>query len=351
MSVYALDFGTTSTGMPTHLFRLKNSAGMEVDVTDVGASIVAVRVPAPDGSLVDVTLGYDESAQYENNTWALGAVVGRCANRIAGASFELDGHTFALTANEGENTLHGGRDMWYDRLWEGATIGKKGDRRRGASADTAIFGLLSPDGDQGFPGELDVRVTYILTENNELRIVYDAQPGLKTIVNITNHAYWNLNGHDSGTILNHTLQIAVEKYTPTDASRIPDGRKVNVGGTPFDFRTPKAIGRDFSERFDDYDHNFVLGGSGRMQQVATLVGDKTGIAMDVLTDLPDMQVFTARDMSLSEIKGGGNYSAYAGVALETQFCPDAIHHPTFYQPVFSPENPFHSCTTYRFRAA
>ena len=349
MSVYALDFGTTDSGIPTHLYRLKNSSGMEVDVTDVGASLVAVRVPAKDGSLVDVTLGYDESTRYEHSEWAFGAVVGRVANRIAGAAFQLDGREYQLTANEGPNALHGGCDMWYERLWDGAVIGKKGDRRRGAHADTAIFGLLSPDGDQGFPGELDVRVTYTLTERNELRIVYDAQPALKTLVSITNHAYWNLNGHHSGTVLDHTLQIAAEQYTPTNDQKIPDGRKVNVGGTPFDFRSPKVIGRDFNERFSNYDHNFVAQRGSGIRRIATLVGNETGIEMDVLTDMPAIQVFTARSMRSEGVKGGGNYAGYAGVALETQFSPDAIHHPNFRQPVFSPEQPFHSCTTYCFR--
>lgn len=349
MSVYALDFGTTDSGIPTHLYRLKNSSGMEVDVTDVGASLVAVRIPTKDGALVDVTLGFDEATRYEHNYRYLGAFIGRCANRIAGASFQLDGRTYELTANEGSNYLHGGCDMWYGRLWDGAVIGKKGDRRRGAHADTAIFGLLSPDGDQGFPGELDVRVTYTLTEGNELRLVYDAQPTLKTLVNITTHPYWNLNGHLSGSVLDHTLQIAAEQYTPTNDQNVPDGRKVNVGGTPFDFRTPKAIGRDFSERFNNYDHNFVVNKGNGIQRVATLVGDKTGIEMDMLTDMPAIQLYTARDLHLENVKEGGAYGGYAGVALEAQFSPDAIHHPDFRQPVFSPELPFHSCTTYRFR--
>lgn len=350
MSVYALDFGTTRTGMPTHLYRLKNARGMEVDVTDVGASVVAVRVPTANNQLTDVALGFEEPRQYEENRFALGATVGRCANRIAGASFQLEGRTFALTANEGGNTLHGGCDMWFERLWEGATIGKKGERRKGAHANTAIFGIFSPHGDQGFPGDLDVRVTYTLTDDNELRIVYDAQPGLPTIVNLTNHTYWNLNGHNSGNILSHTLQVFAKEYTPTDANKIPDGRKAQVAGTPFDFRTPKVIGQDFTEQFCDYDHSFLLGDDGRMRRAATLVGNKTGIVMDVFTDLPAMQVYTAQELEVPSAKDNSSYQSYAGIALETQFAPDAIHHPEFLQPVFSPEEPFHSCTTYAFHA-
>ena len=351
MSVYALDFGTTRKGLPTHLFRLKNENGMEVDVTDLGASVAAVRVPSKSGELVDVALGFDDVSRYENNVFAIGAIVGRCANRIAGAQFQLAGRTYQLTANEASNTLHGGCDMWFERLWEGATIGKKGDRRRGANADTAIFGLLSPDGDQGFPGELDVRVTYQLTSDNELRITYDAQPGVETLVNLTNHTYWNLNGHSSGSVLDHTLSISAECYTPTGPGNIPDGRKVNVGGTPFDFRLAKTIGRDFTERFNNYDHNFIVNTSRRTRRVATLTGDKTNISMDVITDLPAMQIYTALELEAKDAKGGVSYGSYAGVALETQFVPDAIHHPQFDQPVFTPEKPFHSVTTFRFYTA
>ena len=348
MSVHALDFGPTSTGQPSHLFRLRNANGMEVDVCDLGASIVSVRIPQGNGDMVDVALGFDEVDRYESNPSVIGGIVGRCAGRIASASFDLEGRTYQLTANEGPNTLHGGRDMWFERLWEGALVGRKGDRRRGASADTVIFGLLSPDGDQGFPGTLDVRVTYRLTDDNELSITYDAQPDLATIVSLTNHAYWNLNGHDSGDVLGHTLQVAAERYTPAGSSKIPDGRKVKVAGTPLDFRTAKPLGRDLTARFGAYDHNLLIGGNGHERLVATLVGDKTGIRMDVLTDLPAMQVYVPGSLDVNGGKGGATYGPFAGVCLETQYTPDAMHHPTFRQPIFSPEHPFQSRTTLRF---
>ncbi len=348
MSVHALDFGTTRAGQPTHLYRLRNAAGMEVDVTDLGASIVSVRVPNAEGELVDVALGFDDPARYESNTQAMGGIIGRFANRIAGATFELDGRTFELTANDGPNTLHGGRDMWFERLWDGAMVGRKGDRRRDSGADTVILGLFSADGDQGFPGDLDVRVTYKLTDDNELKITYDAQPSVPTVVSLTNHAYWNLNGHDSGEVLGHLLHVAAERYAPTNARRIPDGRKVNVGGTPFDFRLPKAVGRDLTGRITNYDHTLLLGSSGRVRHAATLTGEKTGIVMDVFTDLPSIQVYTAQALMLEGAKGGAAYRPYGGIALETQHVPDAMHHDSFEQPVFSPDRPFHSRTTYQF---
>lgn len=348
MSVHALDFGPTHTGQPAHLYRMRNANGMEVDVCDVGASIVSVRVPDKNGTLVDVALGFDEVSRYERDSAAMGGIVGRCTNRIEGASFELDGTTYHLTANEGGNTLHGGRDMWFERLWDGALIGRKGSRRKGANADTVIFGLLSPDGDQGFPGAVDVRVTYKLTDDNELKITYDAQPDLPTVINLTNHAYWNLNGHDSGNVLGHSLHIAAERYTPTGVSKLPDGRKVSVGGTPLDFRLPKRIDRDFTPRFNNYDHNFLLGGNGRLQHAATLVGDKTGISLDIATDLPAIQVYTALELQMEGAKDNATYGPYAGIALETQYTPNAIHHKEYRQPVFSPERPYMSRTILSF---
>lgn len=350
MSVYALDFGTTRKGLPTHLYRLTNANGMEVDITDVGASIVAVRIPTKTGELVDVALGFDEAVHYEHNAFAVGGVVGRCANRIAGAQFELDGRTHELSANDGTNALHGGRDMWFERLWEGATIGRKGMRRKGAYADTVIFGLLSPDGDQGFPGAVDVRVTYRLTDANELEVTYDAQPNVRTVINLTNHAYWNLNGHDSGSILEHTLRIVSDRYMPVGPNMIPNRGEVDVAGTPFDFREPKPIAQDFDEELRNYDHNFVLDDCGGLAHAATLTGNVTGIALDVLTDMPGIQVYTAQEMDGIAGKDGAIYGPYAGVALETQHAPDAIHQPTSLQPVYSPEEPLHTRTVFRFRA-
>ena len=347
MSVSALDFGPTHTGQPAHLYRLANANGMEVDITDVGASIVAVRIPTARG-LVDVALGFEEVSGYEHNRHALGGVVGRCAGRIADASFELDGRIYTLTANEGTAALNGGRNMWYERLWEGAIVGRKGERRRGAHADTVIFGLFSPDGDQGFPGDLDIRVTYRLTDSNELRITYDAQPSIPTLVNLTNHVYWNLNGHAAGDVLDHELRVYAEKYTPTGGTNIPTGIAVNVGGTPFDFRLAKAIGRDIAAGQDGYDTNYLLGTKDRTHRAATLASTTTGITMDVYTDMPALQVYTSRRFQADGGKNGAAYGAFAGVALKTQYVPDAIHHEAFQNPMFTPDEPLNSRTTYVF---
>ncbi|MDO4537394.1 MAG: aldose epimerase family protein, partial [Coriobacteriales bacterium] len=341
MSVYALDFGTTRKGRPTHLYRMKNARGMEVDITDLGASIVAVRLPAEDGKLVDVALGFDDVHCYEKNPDYMGGIVGRCANRIAGASFELAGSTHTLTANDGENSLHGGRDPWNERLWEGVVIGRKGARRKGAHADTVIFGLFSDDDDQGYPGEVDVRVTYKLTDDNELKIVYDAQPSIKTLINLTSHAYWNLNGHDSGDVRSHLLRVDASRYTPVDDALIPTGEVARVEGTPLDFCEAKPIEQSL-------DHNFMLNDAGHMREVATLVGDKTGLSLTIATDLPAMQVYTGEFIREAPAKDGATYGPFAGVALETQYAPDAIHHKKFSKPIFTPEEPYCSKTVLTF---
>lgn len=347
MSVSALDFGTTRKGQPIHLYRMRNTHGMEVDVCDVGASIVAVRVPTDDGRLVDVALGFDEAHRYEHNEAALGGIVGRCANRIAGASLTLDGRTFHLTPNDGDNTLHGGCDMWFERLWDSALIGRKGRRRKGTEADTVTFGLLSPDGDQGFPGDVDVRVTYQLTDEDELAITYDAQPTLMTAINLTSHAYWNLNGHDAGSVLDHTLRVRAHTFTPTGDDLIPDGTVADVCGTPLDFRVAKPM-RQATDELGFLDHNFVVGTYGHSRHVATLTGEATGITLRVFSDLPAIQVYAGGKLNVEGGKDGAAYQPCSGIALETQFCPDALHHEAFEQSVFTPERPFQSRTVLRF---
>ena len=352
MSVSALDFGTTRQGQPTHLFRMTNASGMQVDVTDLGASIVSVRVPDAQGRLVDVALGYDDVARYEDNRVALGGIVGRCCNRIAGASFTLEGRTFHLTANEGANTLHGGRDMWFERLWDGALIGRRGRRRKGADADTVTFGLFSPDGDQGFPGEVDARVTYQLTDDNELVLTYDAQPGVETIINLTNHTYWNLDGHDAGDVRGHTLQVFAETYTPTDDELIPIGIEESVEGTPLDFREPKTLMAAYEQGLSGLDHNFVVShGRRQSHHAARLSAAHSGITLDVFSEFCALQVYDGGILDGLAGKDGVTYGAYAGIALETQFCPDAIHHPAFEQPVCTPDHPFTRRTVLKFGLA
>ncbi len=338
MACSITSFGTTETGREAHLFTLENEAGMSVTLTDMGACVVSVRVPDAHGGRPDVCLGYDGLADYEHNGACFGALVGRNANRIAGASFELGGTTCRLAAVEKGNSLHSGPHMYFERLW---TASRTTD-------DSVTFNLVSRRGDQGFPGAVDVNVTYTLTADNQLRVSYEATPDDKTIINLTCHAYWNLNGHASGSVLDHTFQLEADAYTPTRDDLIPTGEVAPVEGTPYDFRAPKRLGDDIAEVPGGYDTNFVLKNGERLERACTLVGNRTGIALDVLTDSPGLQVYTAGGLDCLG-RDGVHYGNFDGVALETQFFPDAIHHKNFPQPVYDKGHAFKFATVFAFR--
>lgn len=340
MSLRTSVFGVTESGHEAHLFTLENSHGMRVELTDLGACVVSVRVPDAHGGRPDVCLGYDGVRGYEHNSADFGAIVGRCANRIAGASFELSGTTYRLAANEGPNSLHSGPHLYFERLWKAT----------GTTDDSVVFNLLSRRGDQGFPGAVDVNVTYTLTEENQLGIRYEATPDDTTIINLTCHAYWNLNGHASGSVLGHELQIESTHYTPVDEHHIPTGDVLPVASTPYDFMTPKDLGDDIALVPGGYDTNFVLQNEERLERACTLVGERSGIAMDVITDSPALQVYTAGGLDCMG-KDGCHYGDHCGVALETQFYPDVIHHKAWPQPVYDAGHAFRFTTVFAFRTA
>lgn len=356
--VEGTDFGTMVDGTPAKLWTVRNAAGMELAVTNVGACIAAIRVPDAAGELVDVVLGYPDATGYSHNDTHFGALVGRVVNRIAGASFDLDGVHYELTANEGPNTNHGGRDPWRERLWELVRA------EQGEDGGALEFHLQSPDGDQGFPGAVDMHVTYELTAAGEVVATYDGTPDARTLVNLTNHSYFNLNGQASGTAMGHRLIVDADSYTETDDALIPTGRILPIDGTPLDLHDGKELADVVSSKAHSIvnargiDHNFVLaetdpgedGFVGRQRHVATLEADKTGIVLDVATDLPGMQVYTANYIEGVEGKDGAVYHDHDAVCLETNFFADAIHHPNFAQPVFGPERPFRSRTVYAFSA-
>lgn len=372
-TIPSVPFGKTANGTPARLWRLANAHGMTAEVTDLGACLVSLRVPDGTGSFADVVLGYDGARAYGVNAPNFGAVVGRHANRIGGARFELGGATYELAANERGNSLHSGPDMWFHRTWEVVSAQQLQDPVASVADDAKPFGsvaasielrLASPDGDQGFPGNLDVHVTYELTEDDQLRISYAADADAPTIVNLTNHSYFNLNGHASGSVLGHTLQIDANRYTVCDETLVPTGELADVEGTPLDLREAKPLLQGVTSDFPaivgarGFDHNFELAGYapqdgfvGTLRRVATLTSDVTGISMDVLTDTPGMQVYSANFIDGEVGKGGHAYRDHDAVCLETQFYPDAIHHADFAQPVFGPDNPYRSRTTYAFRHA
>ena len=334
------------------LYTIRNASGMEASITNYGGRIVSLLVPDREGRVRDVVLGFDDLKDYypERNETDFGASIGRYANRIKDGLISIDGKQYQLPRNNYGHCLHGGTRGWQYQFYKAVEV----------SANRLKLERVSPDGDQGFPGNLDVRVTYELGKANELRVRYRAVPSEPTLVNLTCHAYWNLNGHASGSALDHELCVRASRYTPTDAYLIPTGELASVAGTPLDLREPHRIGSQFGaglpgfEGFDNFDHNFVLdgdGADGAERPASTLVGDKSGVRMRVLTTAPGLQVYTASGLNEGHGKDGAAYGPYAGVALETQLFPDAVHHPEFPQvtnPVFTPDRPFASTTTFSF---
>lgn len=332
-----ISFGSAPSGQDTHLYLLRSAGGAVVGVTDLGTSLVLCHVPDGRGNFPDVTLGHAGAAGYVGDGYNLGAIVGRSANRIAGARFEIAGTSHQLTANSGAHSLHSGPEKWSERLWQVSAL----------SDDSVSFTFDSPAGDQGYPGSVQVQLSYRISADNQLTITARAVPSEPTIINLTTHAYWNLNGHAAGSVLDHTVQLDATHYTPLE-DHLPTGERAPVAGTPYDFREPRALGACTDVLPGGYDDNFCLSDDGRLRHAARLTGDMTGITMDVLTTAPGIQMYTADYFGVDWAKGGAHYGGFAGVALEPQFYPDAIHHPAFAQPVFTPEKPFTWETVFAF---
>lgn len=335
-------FGSTSKGKAS-LYKLRNQNGLEIAVTDFGAALVQVIVPDKDGNKRDVVLGYDNAETYEKQGASLGATVGRVANRIGKAEFELNGKTYKLTANDNQNSLHGGKDFYNKRMWE---VTEKKD-------DSITFFLRSEDMDQGYPGRVDISVTYGLTQENEVRIHYYAVPDADTLINLTNHSYFNLSGHASGDVLDQEVLILADAFTRADKESIPTGEMIPVEGSPMDFNEYKAIGKEIKEKYEalvfgcGYDHNWVLNGSG-MRKVAGMRSKKTGIQMEVFTDLPGMQFYTGNFLNREPGKEGAEYEKYHAACFETQYFPDAIHKDNFDGPVVKAGEAYDTTTIYKF---
>jgi len=337
------DFGTTTKGEHATLYTLKNKKGMEIAVSDYGAVLVKVLVPDRDGNLVDVVLGYDDVKGYEAGTLYFGATVGRVANRIGGGSFELNGKTYKLTQNDNQNTLHGGTEYYDKRMW----------KVEAADESHVSLVLHSPDGDQGFPGEMDIHVTYTLTEENEVKLHYHAVPDRDTLLNLTNHSYFNLSGHASGKVLDQEVIICGDAYTRADKESIPTGELVCVEGTPMDFRKGKPIGRDIESDYEaliygqGYDHNWALDGRGS-RQAAAMYSEQSGIEMKVYTDLPGIQFYTGNFIESERGKKGAVYRKRQAACFETQYFPDAVHKEAFEGPVVRAGEVYDTVTTYQF---
>lgn len=336
-------FGSTSKEEAV-LYTLTNENGMSASITNYGAALVKLNVPDKEGNLRDVVLGYDDVTGYEKGGGSFGAPVGRNANRIGGAVITIQDKTYELEKNDNGNNLHSGTNYYNKRIWN---VGGKTDSK-------IEFVLHSPDGDQGYPGTLDMHVTYELTEDNELRITYDAVPDQDTIINMTNHSYFNLDGHDSGNVLKELVTLDADYFTRADAQSIPTGELVDVTGTPMDFRIPRALGEAIDADYEavrlgkGYDHNWVLKNNGKFDKVAQAVSEKSGIVMEVWTDLPGMQMYTANFLDNEQGKNGAVYGIRDAVCFETQYFPDAVHHENFASPICKKGIPYHTVTSYKF---
>lgn len=337
-------FGSTSKKEEAVLYTLTNENGMSSSITNYGAALVKLNVPDKEGKLRDVVLGYDDVTGYEKGGGSFGAPVGRNANRIGGAVITIQDKTYELEKNDNGNNLHSGTNYYNKRIWN---VGEKTDSK-------IEFVLHSPDGDQGYPGTLDMHVTYELTEDNELRLIYDAVPDQDTIINMTNHSYFNLDGHDSGNVLKELVTLDADYFTRADAQSIPTGELADVTGTPMDFRMPRALGEAIDADYEavrlgkGYDHNWVLKNNGKFDKVAQAVSEKSGIVMEVWTDLPGMQMYTANFLDNEHGKNGAVYGIRDAVCFETQYFPDAVHHENFASPICKKGMPYHTVTSYKF---
>ncbi|MCI9668993.1 MAG: galactose mutarotase [Oscillospiraceae bacterium] len=331
------------------LFTLKNTKGMEVDISSFGAVIVAIRVPDCQGEVADVVLGYDDYEGSRSRKYFLGAAIGRYANRMKDASFTLNGKTYQLEKNEGNNHLHGGFAGFDVKLWQAAVV----ESRYGQDLRLSY---TSPDGEGAYPGTLNVKITYSLSEQNELIIHYDAVSDQDTLCNLTNHSYFNLAGHGSGDILSQELKIYASHFTEIDKESIPTGRVLPVENTPMDFREFRPVGQRIGEDFEQlklaggYDHNFVLDHApGEMGLCAELRDPKSGRRMVCLTDCPGVQFYSGNYLDgTQQGKNGVYYGPRAALCLETQFAPDAVHHPEWDSPILKAGLRYDHTTIYRF---
>ena len=345
-------FGKTKDGEAVFRYSLRNSRGMCVRILSYGCVIQSILVPDRDGRATDVVLGYDDLSGYEAGSCFFGTFVGRYANRIKGACFSLNGKTYHLEKNDGENHLHGAycRQVFDGNVVRNASAGGCG------AGESLVFTRISPDGEEGYPGTLSLEIRYSLTEDNALEIEYAATTDADTVVNFTNHSYFNLNG--GGDILGHTLRLASDRYTEADAQTLPTGRILSVEGTPMDFRAGKRIGQDLLSGWEPlqtasgYDHNFILDeNAGMLRTFARCAGDISGITLEALTTQPAVQLYTGNYVDGDAApfgKGGVRYPRYAGFCLETQHYPCSPNFPEFPSTVLRPGERYREKTVYRF---
>ena len=344
MNAHKDPFGQTTDGQEVSLYTLTSSKGLRARITNFGAILVSLHVPDRDGSLGDIVLGFDTLDGYVNQTAYLGATVGRYGNRIAKGKFTLDGTEYTLATNNGPNHLHGGLKGFDKVVWETLEVV--------ATDDDAWVKMryVSPDGEEGYPGTLTCTVTYTLTNADALRISYEAETDKKTVLNLTNHSYWNLAGQGSGDILGHELMVNAEKFTLIDRELIPNGIIASVHDMPLDFTRPRTIGSRLRQTATGFDHNYVLTGKeGEMKLAARVREPNSGRVMEVHTTEPGMQLYTGNFLDGSIVgKEGKTYDKHAAFCLETQHYPDSPNKPSFPSVVLEPGQKFTSQTLHTF---
>lgn len=344
------NFQTMINGKPTNLFTLKNKNGVVVQITNYGARVVSLWVPDRKGNFQDVVWGFETIAEYlTSSDIYCGPIVGRFGNRIDKGKFELNGKKYQLTINNNENHLHGGTNGFYSKVWNAKPLLIKGN-------EALELTYFSKDGEEGYPGNLTIKVTYILKKDNSLTLLYSATTDKATIINPTSHCYFNLSGTAKNTILDHVLFINAQKFTPTNEGLIPTGELRNLKGTPLDFNTPTAIGNRIDNNYEQlvfakgYDHNYIINKPmGTYEKIASIYSPESGVSMSVSSDQPGLQFYSGNFMK-GDLKGkqGDIHNYRTGFALETQNFPDAPNHPNFPSAVLKPKQTYTQETTYTF---
>ena len=350
MAITSKPFGVTKDGKPVTLYTMTNASGASVSLTDFGAIITSIIVPDRNDKLADVTLGFDTFDRYEGDHAFMGDIVGRYGNRIAKATFTLDGETYQLAVNDGENHLHGGASGFNQKLWTATPCEGKG-------VDSVAMHYVSPDMEENYPGTLDVTCTYSWDDDCNLSIRYEATTDKATHCNLTNHTYFNLAGHDHGTVRDHIVWIDADVVTAVDSALIPTGGYMPVVGTPLDMRDGKLIGEGIDEMDScvpmqyagGYDHNFVLRKGSAMAMCACVFHEESGRLMEVITDQPGVQLYTACTTDYEGGRNGMHYQPFCGLCLETQHYPDTPNHSNFPTTVLRPGEKYDTTTIYAFR--
>lgn len=348
MSITKKFYGNTLEGVPVDIFTLSNSKGMRAEITNFGGIVVSLMVPDSKGNTEDVVLGYDKLESYLKKGPYFGAIIGRHGNRIEDARFEINGVEYKLTKNEGENQLHGGLIGFDKVVWQAEVVVNNNE-------ECLELSYTSKDGEEGYPGNLKVEVTYTVTEDNALKIDYYAVTDKDTVVNLTNHAYFNLSGHKAGSILDNKLMINADKFTVNDNHSIPTGEIKDVKDTPMDFTEFTTIGSRISDNYDQlvygngYDHNWVLNTNGDINKKAAEVYDsKSGRVMEVYTTKPGVQFYAANFLSDEKGKAGAVYQKNGALCLETQYFPNSTKHKHFPSPILRVGEEYKHTTIYKF---